>query len=103
MNATRFAGEFKRSPLLQRGLFTYLNALMAQITQTAKPATGFTASKGGSPLAADDQRPCPFRQVRTDAGLPVAHARGAARRRNRGGVGLQNQKLIEYARAASRF
>jgi CRP-like cAMP-binding protein len=35
MTATRFRKEFKRSPLLQRGLFTYLNALMAQITQTA--------------------------------------------------------------------
>jgi len=35
MKATRFQEEFKRSPLLQRGLYTYLNALMAQITQTA--------------------------------------------------------------------
>ena len=35
MSATRFRREFKRSPSLQRGLFTYLNALMAQITQTA--------------------------------------------------------------------
>ena len=35
MSATRFRREFKRSPTLQRGLFTYLNALMAQITQTA--------------------------------------------------------------------
>ena len=35
MTATRFQKEFKRSPLLQRGLYTYLNALMAQITQTA--------------------------------------------------------------------
>jgi CRP-like cAMP-binding protein len=35
MSATRFRREFKRSPLLQRGLYTYLNALMAQITQTA--------------------------------------------------------------------
>jgi CRP-like cAMP-binding protein len=35
MSATRFRKEFKRSPLLQRGLYTYLNALMAQITQTA--------------------------------------------------------------------
>jgi len=35
MNAKRFRSEFKRSPTLRRGLFTYLNALMAQITQTA--------------------------------------------------------------------
>ncbi len=35
MNVPRFLKEFKRSPLLQRGLFIYLNALMAQITQTA--------------------------------------------------------------------
>jgi CRP-like cAMP-binding protein len=35
MSAARFRREFKRSPPLQRGLFTYLNALMAQITQTA--------------------------------------------------------------------
>ena len=35
MKATRFQEEFKRSPLLRRGLYTYLNALMAQITQTA--------------------------------------------------------------------
>jgi CRP-like cAMP-binding protein len=35
MGAARFRREFKRSPLLQRGLYTYLNALMAQITQTA--------------------------------------------------------------------
>lgn len=35
MNATRFRKEFKRSLPLQRGLYTYLNALMAQITQTA--------------------------------------------------------------------
>jgi CRP-like cAMP-binding protein len=35
MSATRFRREFRRSPPLQRGLFTYLNALMAQITQTA--------------------------------------------------------------------
>jgi CRP-like cAMP-binding protein len=35
MGAARFRREFRRSPPLQRGLFTYLNALMAQITQTA--------------------------------------------------------------------
>jgi len=35
MSAARFRKEFKHSPLLQRGLYTYLNALMAQITQTA--------------------------------------------------------------------
>ena len=35
MSAARFRKEFKRSPLLRRGLYTYLNALMAQITQTA--------------------------------------------------------------------
>src|SRR4029079_993477 len=35
MSAKRFRTEFKRPPLLQRGLYTYLNALMAQITQTA--------------------------------------------------------------------
>lgn len=35
MTTTRFLREFKRSPLLQRGLYKYLNALMAQITQTA--------------------------------------------------------------------
>jgi CRP-like cAMP-binding protein len=35
MSATRFRKEFKRSPVLRRGLYTYLNALMAQITQTA--------------------------------------------------------------------
>jgi CRP-like cAMP-binding protein len=35
MSVTRFRKEFKRNPLLQRGLYAYLNALMAQITQTA--------------------------------------------------------------------
>lgn len=35
MKAARFLREFKRSAPLQRGLYTYLNALMAQITQTA--------------------------------------------------------------------
>lgn len=35
MNATRFRREFGRSPPLQRELYHYLNALMAQITQTA--------------------------------------------------------------------
>lgn len=35
MSASRFLKEFKRSPLLQRALYRYLNALMAQITQTA--------------------------------------------------------------------
>jgi len=35
MSTARFRREFKRSPVLQRGLYTYLNALMAQITQTA--------------------------------------------------------------------
>ena len=35
MSASRFAREFKRNPLLQRGLYRYLNSLMAQITQTA--------------------------------------------------------------------
>ena len=35
MSAARFHKEFKRSPLLRRGLYRYLNALMAQITQTA--------------------------------------------------------------------
>jgi len=35
MSAARFDREFKRNPLLQRGLFRYLNVLMAQITQTA--------------------------------------------------------------------
>ena len=35
MKTARFLKEFKRSPTLQRGLFAYLNALMAQITQTA--------------------------------------------------------------------
>ena len=35
MSTARFRKEFKRSPLLRRGLYTYLNALMAQITQTA--------------------------------------------------------------------
>jgi CRP-like cAMP-binding protein len=35
MSASRFLKEFRRNPLLQRGLYTYLNALMAQITQTA--------------------------------------------------------------------
>ena len=35
MSAARFRKEFKRNPLLRRGLYTYLNALMAQITQTA--------------------------------------------------------------------
>ena len=35
MNAARFGKEFKRRPLLQRELYRYLNALMAQISQTA--------------------------------------------------------------------
>jgi len=35
MSTARFRKEFKRGPLLQRALYTYLNALMAQITQTA--------------------------------------------------------------------
>jgi CRP-like cAMP-binding protein len=35
MNATRFRREFARDPLLRRALYRYLNALMAQITQTA--------------------------------------------------------------------
>jgi len=35
MKADRFRREFKRGAALQRGLYTYLNALMAQITQTA--------------------------------------------------------------------
>jgi CRP-like cAMP-binding protein len=35
MNATRFRREFARSPLLRRVLYRYLNALIAQITQTA--------------------------------------------------------------------
>ncbi len=35
MTTARFLREFKRSPLLQRSLYKYLNALMAQITQTA--------------------------------------------------------------------
>ena len=35
MSTARFHKEFKRTPLLQRGLYRYLSALMAQITQTA--------------------------------------------------------------------
>jgi CRP-like cAMP-binding protein len=35
MSATRFRRDFKRTPLLRRGLYTYLTALIAQITQTA--------------------------------------------------------------------
>jgi CRP-like cAMP-binding protein len=35
MDATRFRREFNRSPPLRRELFSYLNALMAQISQTA--------------------------------------------------------------------
>jgi len=35
MTAARFRREFERGPLLRRGLYRYLNALMAQITQTA--------------------------------------------------------------------
>lgn len=35
MNAARFRREFERSRPLQRGLYRYLNALVAQISQTA--------------------------------------------------------------------
>jgi CRP-like cAMP-binding protein len=98
MNATRFRREFKRSPLLQRGLFTYLNALMAQITQTAA-CNRFHRIDGRLArwllMTSDRVRSDRF-ELTQDF---LSHMLGVRRVGvTEAASALQKQKLIEYAR-----
>ena len=98
MSATRFRTEFKRSPLLQRGLYTYLNALMAQITQTAA-CNRFHHVEGRLArwLLMTSDRVCSDKFELTQDFL--SHMLGVRRVGvTEAASALQKQKLIEYSR-----
>jgi len=98
MNVARFRKEFKRSPVLQRGLFTYLNALMAQITQTAA-CNRFHRIEGRLArwllMTSDRVRSDKF-ELTQDF---LSHMLGVRRVGvTEAASALQKQKLIEYSR-----
>jgi CRP-like cAMP-binding protein len=98
MNAARFRKEFKRSAPLQRGLFTYLNALMAQITQTAA-CNRFHRIEGRLArwLLMTSDRVCSDKFELTQDFL--SHMLGVRRVGvTEAASALQKQKLIEYRR-----
>lgn len=98
MSAARFRKEFKRSPLLQRGLYHYLNALMAQITQTAA-CNRFHHVEGRLArwLLMTSDRVCSDKFELTQEFL--AHMLGVRRVGvTEAASALQQRKLIEYRR-----
>ena len=98
MKTARFLKEFKRSPPLQRGLFTYLNALMAQITQTAA-CNRFHRIEGRLArwLLMTSDRVCSDKFELTQDFL--SHMLGVRRVGvTEAASALQKQKLIEYSR-----
>ena len=98
MTSKRFQREFKRSRPLQRGLYTYLNALMAQITQTAA-CNRFHRIEGRLArwLLMTSDRVCSDKFELTQDFL--SHMLGVRRVGvTEAASALQKQKLIEYRR-----
>jgi CRP-like cAMP-binding protein len=98
MSASRFLKEFKRNALLQRGLYRYLNALMAQITQTAA-CNRFHRIEGRLArwllMTSDRVRSDEF-ELTQDF---LSHMLGVRRVGvTEAAAALQRQKLIEYRR-----
>ncbi len=98
MSASRFLKEFKRNPPLQRGLYRYLNALMAQITQTAA-CNRFHQVEGRLArwllMTSDRVRSDKFELTQEF----LAHMLGVRRVGvTEAASALQKQKLIEYRR-----